>query len=207
MTLAQHDDFGEKIGGAKKDLWQGRGLYADDLAGMNDREADKYVKKDNVWKKPDYQALIDGGLPVDVAYFIKVARDALPTAPQYTRSDDTPEKRLARQKQYVDTVRQVQEVVEKAQSKADALAAFETCMIGGGWFELVQPGASGRYASPTQAGRENTAITNKLTKALFFRTERNYQLPLISILRHRRPHLCRPPLSLYLSKHNTPTRL
>lgn len=48
-----HEDFGEKIGGAKKDLWAARGLYVDDLLGMNEREADKYVKKDNVWKKPD----------------------------------------------------------------------------------------------------------------------------------------------------------
>ena len=53
----QHEDFGEKIGGAKKDLWKDRGLYVDDLGGMNEREAEKFVKKDNVWKKPDYQAM------------------------------------------------------------------------------------------------------------------------------------------------------
>lgn len=40
-----YKDFGEKIGGAKKDLWASRGLYADDLVSMNDREAEKYVKK------------------------------------------------------------------------------------------------------------------------------------------------------------------
>ena len=49
----QHEDFGEKIGGAKKDLWKDRGLYVDDLGAMNEREAEKFVKKDNVWKKPD----------------------------------------------------------------------------------------------------------------------------------------------------------
>lgn len=53
----QHEDFGEKIGGAKKDLWKDRGLYVDDLGAMNEREAEKFVKKDNVWKKPDYQAI------------------------------------------------------------------------------------------------------------------------------------------------------
>ena len=53
----QHEDFGEKIGGAKKDVWKDRGLYADDLSAMNEREAEKFVKKDNVWKKPDYQAI------------------------------------------------------------------------------------------------------------------------------------------------------
>ena len=56
-----HEDFGEKIGGAKKDLWKDRGLYADDLEAMNEREAEKFVKKDNVWKKPDYNALIQSG--------------------------------------------------------------------------------------------------------------------------------------------------
>ena len=48
----QHEDFGEKIGGAKKDLWKDRGLYVNDLDAMNDREAEKFVKKDNIWKKP-----------------------------------------------------------------------------------------------------------------------------------------------------------
>ena len=41
----QHEDFGEKIGGAKKDLWKDRGLYADDLSSMNEREAEKFVKR------------------------------------------------------------------------------------------------------------------------------------------------------------------
>ena len=57
MPTNQHEDFGEKIGGAKKDLWRDRGLYVDDLNSMNDREAEKYVKKDNIWKKPNYQAI------------------------------------------------------------------------------------------------------------------------------------------------------
>lgn len=36
----QHEDSGEKIGDAKKDLWKDRGLYVDDLDTMNDREAE-----------------------------------------------------------------------------------------------------------------------------------------------------------------------
>ena len=56
----QHEDFGEKIGGAKKDLWKDRGLYVNDLDDMNEREAEKFVKKDNIWKKPDYQAMCGG---------------------------------------------------------------------------------------------------------------------------------------------------
>ena len=92
----QHEDFGEKIGGAKKDLWKDRGLYVNDLDAMNEREAEKFVKKDNIWKKPDYQAMLDDGIPLGVVYFIKKARDGLNASPQYYRRDDTPEKRLAR---------------------------------------------------------------------------------------------------------------
>ena len=72
-----HEDFGEKIGGAKKDLWKDRGLYADDLEAMNEREAEKFVKKDNVWKKPDYAVMLEEGIPLGVVYFIKKARDGL----------------------------------------------------------------------------------------------------------------------------------
>ena len=64
-----HEDFGEKIGGAKKDLWKDRGLYADDLEAMNEREAEKFVKKDNVWKKTDYAAILEEGIPLGVVYF------------------------------------------------------------------------------------------------------------------------------------------
>lgn len=128
-----HEDFGEKIGGAKKDLWAARGLYVDDLLGMNEREADKYVKKDNVWKKPDYNALIQSGVPVDILYFRKVVRDSLNASPRYLRSDDTPEKRLARQKEYIATVRQVQEAVEKVQTVKDAMDVFDALIIDGGY--------------------------------------------------------------------------
>lgn len=76
-----HEDFGEKIGGAKKDLWKDRGLYADDLEAMNEREAEKFVKKDNVWKKPDYTAMLEEGIPLGVVYFIKKARDGLNASP------------------------------------------------------------------------------------------------------------------------------
>ena len=67
-----HEDFGEKDRRCeKKDLWKDRGLYADDLEAMNEREAEKFVKKDNVWKKPDYAAMLEEGIPLGVVYFIK----------------------------------------------------------------------------------------------------------------------------------------
>ena len=119
-----HEDFGEKIGGAKKDLWKDRGLYADDLEAMNEREAEKFVKKDNVWKKPDYAAMLEEGIPLGVVYFIKKARDGLNASPQYYRTDDTPEKRTARQKEYIKTVRELQTVLSDVRTVEDAIRAY-----------------------------------------------------------------------------------
>lgn len=44
-------DFGEKIGGSKKNLWRERTLLIDDLNDMNNAEKQKFITKDNVWKK------------------------------------------------------------------------------------------------------------------------------------------------------------
>ena len=71
----------KRIGGAKKDLWKDRGLYADDLEAMNEREAEKFVKKDNVWKKPDYAAMLEEGIPLGVVYFIKKSKRRLKRFP------------------------------------------------------------------------------------------------------------------------------
>lgn len=170
----QHDDFGEKIGGAKKDLWSSRGLYSEDLLEMNSREADKYVKKDNIWKKPDYQALIDSGIPVDVVYWIKKVRDSLNASPRYYRTDDTPEKRLERQKEYIETIRQVQSVVEKVQSLDDILEAYIPVLIDNGYVKEENGWAGGPYLTATEAGRQNPVITDKLAKTLYVRSEKYF---------------------------------
>lgn len=176
MAVQQHDDFGAKIGGAKKDLWQRRGLLSDDLSEMNEREAEKYVKKDNIWKKNDYQAMIESGIPFDVVYFIKTVRDSINAAPFYLRSDDTPEKRLERQKQYIDTIREVQSAVEGITTKAEALEVFEQFMIdGAGYYEKMTPGVSrAYYATQTEKGRANPFITDEIAKSMFFRSERDF---------------------------------
>lgn len=95
------DPFGEHIGGARKELWRGRGLGRDDITLMNSMERDKYIKKDNIWKKPDYIDMIRRGRAVEVVYAIKKIRDSImPTLPYY-RLDNTDELRLKRQEAYI----------------------------------------------------------------------------------------------------------
>ena len=150
----------------------------DDLSGMNEREAEKFVKKDNVWKKPDYQAMLDEGVPLGVVYFIKKARDGLSASPQYYRRDDTPEKRLARQKEYIQTVRELQSVVSEVRTVEDAVKVYDRFFLENGYLEQVQGWGSGIHYRATEKGRENPVITNKLSNALMVRSaeyfERNF---------------------------------
>ena len=173
-----HEDFGEKIGGAKKDLWKDRGLYADDLEAMNEREAKKFVKKDNVWKKPDYAAMLEEGIPLGVVYFIKKARDGLNASPQYYRTDDTPEKRTARQKEYIKTVRELQTVLSDVRTVVDAVKAYDRFFVDNGYLEKVQGWGSGIHYRATKKGQDNPVITNKLSNTMLIRSaeyfERNF---------------------------------
>lgn len=69
--MAQIQDFGNKIGGARKDLWKIRGLILSDLELMNEAERNNNIKKDNVWIKPNYQEMYDKGISRRIIYFIK----------------------------------------------------------------------------------------------------------------------------------------
>ena len=162
----QLKDFGEKIGGARKDLWKDRGLYTDDLDAMNDREAEKFVKKDNIWKKPDYEAMVKGGVPLGVVYFIKKTRDSLAAAPQYRYTDDTPEKRMERQKEYVRTVRELQEAVSGVRTVDDVMKAYDRFFVVNGYLNRVHGCGYGAYYRATEKGQENLTVTNKLCNAM-----------------------------------------
>lgn len=47
-------DFGEKIGGAKKDLWSNTALMLSNFDTLTDVERNKYCAKDYVWPRPDW---------------------------------------------------------------------------------------------------------------------------------------------------------
>lgn len=85
-------DFGEKIGGARKDIAaMKRGINPEDIEKWTEAERRRFIKKDAVWKRPDYKQLKADGVPVEILYATKVVRDAMPSAPVYLRSS-TPEK-------------------------------------------------------------------------------------------------------------------
>lgn len=138
---------------------------------MNDREAEKHVKKDNVWKKPDYEAMIEGGKPPEVAFYIKTVRDSIAAKPRYI--DNSPEGHLKSQKQYIDTVRELQGICEGVNTKADVMTAFESFVLDKGYAEHGS-GVSRSFAW-TEKGKNNDVITNKLIGALHINSEYKYR--------------------------------
>lgn len=71
-------DFGKKIGGARKDLYE-KGLTVEDINDLNHRELLKVCIKKNVWKKPNYEEMVGKGVPKEIVYFYKLAYDGFPT--------------------------------------------------------------------------------------------------------------------------------
>lgn len=70
-------DFGQKIGGAKKDIWQS---YKDKMDETKDVDI-KAEPLSKSWPAPDYEALLESGAdPYGVA-FMRAARDEIPTKP------------------------------------------------------------------------------------------------------------------------------
>ena len=104
------EDAGEKIGGARKDMWGKRGMTRDDLGNMTGGERAKYTKKEFIWPRPDYEALIAGGLEPKTAHLIKQIYDRLPTAP--ARDDHAND--------YIDGLHALRALVEEIQNDEDA---------------------------------------------------------------------------------------
>lgn len=71
-------DMGEKIGGAKKDLWATYNTRMRDAQGL-DVTTEPLSKS---WPVPDYQALLDAGADPWAVGFMRAARDAVPAKPR-----------------------------------------------------------------------------------------------------------------------------
>lgn len=73
------NDFGEKIGGAKKDIWA-------IFNSLSDEEQGEMARKSKLWKRPNYQALISEGVPKEVCYWQdKMRRAVIPKPKENTK--------------------------------------------------------------------------------------------------------------------------
>lgn len=106
-------DFGVKIGGAKKDLWRTRGLIHEDTKKMTSAEKSKFIKRDNIWPKIDEQKLLSIGIPRLVVYWQKEMRKTIYPDLKNVGYD---EKNIER---YISVVIELKEKVMEARSIVD----------------------------------------------------------------------------------------
>lgn len=134
--------FGEHIGGARKELWSAGGINLEDLLDMNDAEKAKFVKKDNIWKKPDYEQMVEAGVPKVVAYAIKEVRNAIPAKPyvSYFEQDD-PEKVKYRMECYVKFVTMIRDTMSGVSSEEEFMEKQQVV-----YNQIVDPERSTRYS-------------------------------------------------------------
>ena len=166
------NDFGEKIGGARKDTWQKRGLVESDLSAMNRRELEKHVKKDNVWKRPDYvKAIAEGGNRVELYIqneFYKSV-NAVPYIRYSVATDSTSPAFQQALEKYIKEVREVKSLVETIKTKED-LTKITEYLFDKGYLEST--GNSYRpykwtaayYDSPALYGSKIFETAQKLAK-------------------------------------------
>ncbi|QXW17422.1 PLxRFG domain-containing protein [Comamonas aquatica] len=72
------DDVGEKIGGARKDLWA---EFKDDLRAVPDDQIQAQPLS-KIWPQTDYQKLIEAGHDPAVVALVRSMRDAVPVKPR-----------------------------------------------------------------------------------------------------------------------------
>lgn len=154
------NDFGEKIGGAKKDLWKGRSFNIEDLNTLTDSEALKFCTKDYVWPKPDYEELVKTK-PVVLVYFIKKLRDSLPAKVKPANDENT--NRFNREK-YIEFVSIVRDILMNSTEEEELEVWFSSIFVANGYYEK-----SGYRGSWTKKSRENISIENKFVKAVQIR--------------------------------------
>ena len=127
-------DFGEHIGGARKELWRSRGLDIGDLFAMNNAEREKLVKKDNVWKKPDYDAMLSDGWDPVVVYAKKKVRDALSQTIVY-RSYETDEAKEKKQEGYISFCHELMALTERFKDRESVISEGHDFLYLDGYIE------------------------------------------------------------------------
>lgn len=134
MKAKETRDFGQKIGGARKDFYR-KALSLDDLSSMNSAEVTKLVKKENIWPKQDPVKLVGSGIPQAVVYWQNEVKKTLPA----TVKDRNPEN-------YITVLSGIRDYVERVTNRAgvDGFMAFLKDRY------TVEKTHASRYIRPTE---------------------------------------------------------
>lgn len=147
------EDFGQKIGGAKKDLAakKKQNLTIQDTANWSELERKEYIKKKAVWIEPDYKAMVDSGVDKVCAYYIKIIRDKIPAKPILGWSVESDNQE---QNDYIKFVSDIRDMALQIRTKADMRTVSE---------QIIK---TYTYYDHYRLTSNNSYFTNKLYRAL-----------------------------------------
>lgn len=129
-------DFGEKIGGARKDVWALRGLILDDILKMTSGEKVKYIKRDNIWKKIDEKSLLETQ-PRIYVYWLKQIHSCIYPDLKHIGSDEAAiEKYIKGVTTFRDYILSAANAVEAAKLNEDMLYGKIFHHVHGVYYEL-----------------------------------------------------------------------
>lgn len=123
MAKKEITDFGEKIGGARKDVWMKRGLCVEDTVDMTAAEKEKYIKRDCIWPKTDIQEELNKGIPRFIVYWHNEMRKTVRPKKDNSISID----------EYIEGVQKVRSAVESVGREED-ITEFEIKALNGLFF-------------------------------------------------------------------------
>lgn len=129
-------DAGEELTYNKRNRRTG-GLKWDDIKDKNAALRVKEVVKAKVYPKPDYQALVDGGMRDVVAHIVKQAYDAIAPAPKMKRGAEVSDAAL---QSYIAGVNRVMDGVTKWANDGAAVAKWASAQskLSGGSFSISE---------------------------------------------------------------------
>lgn len=170
MANGYIDDFGQKIGGAKKDRWKEIGLGVEDLDDIDLREYMQYVTKENIWSAPEYVGYISAGMEPVCIYFMRFVREKL-AAKTEIRNDGKDRERAEKYITFVNNVRKTCESIKKKEEIPDFV---DKLIVGNSYYNPITHSWYDRARDVT--GLDNKFLrTVKLSKydvqELYYETE------------------------------------
>lgn len=121
--MSKINDFGAKIGGARKDLWKCRGLVIDDISDMSSAEKEKYIIRDNIWPKPDVESQVKNGMPRFISYWQSEMRKTI-----FPKFDGTPGR--VSYEEYISAIQNMKSMIEKVHNEDDIEKFFNEALNG-----------------------------------------------------------------------------
>ena len=105
------EDFGAYIRGSNKDM------------RCKSKNKSSFTKA-NVWERPDYQQLVDNGIPKHIVFWQKLMRDSVPAY-----------KSVFGKEKFIELTSELKTEVEKVKTEEQLINFFETFFTSYGWIE------------------------------------------------------------------------